>query len=296
MIVKYPSELSRRFKSATIAILFLSLLFIIAPSPLGPIFLGVVLLLLFKFSQQELEQLFKAKEVPIEKNICLLWLTLGMSLLFFTTKFASLDRLILTLNIAVMLHTFFSTWRKPEHPIALILGGTLLSFNYLAIPLLLLYYTLFKNPFDVINTRWILLYLVAIIKACDIGGYFAGKTLGKHPLAPILSPKKTWEGLFGGALASGLLSMGFSHLFLIGILPLSSISIVKIPLDPRGALVFGIFLAVVAQVGDLFESGLKRESRVKDSGVIPGLGGMLDMLDSFLFAFPVGIIILSYGS
>ena len=128
--------------------------------------------------------------------------------------------------------------------------------------------------------RMMVLYLVATVKISDVGAFFAGRQFGKHKLFQRLSPKKTWEGLVGGILASLTLSLLFWH-FTAGHLG-------RVELGLVDAVVLGLLLPVVAVTGDLFESLLKRAADIKDSGsLIPGMGGVLDVLDSLLFGAPV---------
>ncbi len=129
------------------------------------------------------------------------------------------------------------------------------------------------------------LHLICIIVATDVGAFAAGKTLGRHRLAPAISPGKTWEGLAGGVLAAGLVSLSFAPFLLF-------------PHSSMGALLLGMVLAVIAQAGDLFESWLKRRAGVKDSGtLLPGHGGILDRVDGIAFTAPVYLFtaILSGG-
>jgi phosphatidate cytidylyltransferase len=119
------------------------------------------------------------------------------------------------------------------------------------------------------------LFALAVVFACDTGAYTIGTLFGRHRLWPAVSPKKTWEGFVGGLMAS-VITAGL----LAG------------PLVPglgffRGALL-GLAAGVAAQLGDLVESRLKREADVKDAGgIIPGHGGILDRLDSQIFAAPI---------
>lgn len=121
------------------------------------------------------------------------------------------------------------------------------------------------------NGRLWLLYTIVTTKMSDVGGYFFGKQFGRTPLSPIISPKKTWEGTIGGIFCAALSSYFFSSL--LGISPIL-------------AIILGVWLAILAQFGDLAESLLKRDSGVKDSSHIPGLGGTLDVVDSLIFTLP----------
>ena len=128
--------------------------------------------------------------------------------------------------------------------------------------------------------RMPILYLVAVVKISDVGAFFTGRSLGRHKLFPRLSPKKTIEGLAGGIVSSIVMSLLFFW-FTKGQLG-------TITFDLHDAIILGTVLPVVGVVGDLFESLLKRAAGVKDSGtLIPGMGGVLDVLDSLLFGAPV---------
>jgi phosphatidate cytidylyltransferase len=128
-----------------------------------------------------------------------------------------------------------------------------------------------------------ILFLVIVIAANDIGGYFTGRSFGSRPLAPIVSPSKTVEGFIGG--------------FLLALL-VAAVLVVFPPWEDIGmaqALLTGGVVGVLAPIGDLAESMVKRALNVKDMGsVLPGHGGMLDRIDGFLFAVPA-IYILFRG-
>lgn len=134
------------------------------------------------------------------------------------------------------------------------------------------------------TTAWTLMALILIVKSCDMGAYFTGMSIGRRKLIPWLSPGKTWEGLAGGVAASAgvaaLLAWLSSFPGIGGWL--------GFPLDPVRALALGAGLALVGQFGDLTVSLFKRDSGLKDaSSRLPGLGGVLDVIDSLIFAAPV---------
>ena len=131
-----------------------------------------------------------------------------------------------------------------------------------------------------VTGRMMVLYLIAVVKISDVGAFFTGRSFGKHKLFPRLSPKKTWEGLVGGVLSSLGMSLAF-YWFTNGALG-------KVAFGLQDAIILGLVLPIAAVIGDLFESLLKRASGVKDSGaIIPGMGGVLDVLDSLMFGAPV---------
>jgi phosphatidate cytidylyltransferase len=114
-------------------------------------------------------------------------------------------------------------------------------------------------------------YLMVTVWATDIGAYVAGRLIGGPKLMPEISPKKTWAGLIGGMALAALFGYGGAHGFGAA--------------KPWVAGILALVLAIVAQLGDLFESYVKRRSGMKDSGtLIPGHGGVLDRIDGLLFA------------
>ena len=121
------------------------------------------------------------------------------------------------------------------------------------------------------NGLWWLLLVFGGVWGFDTGAFFAGHFFGRHKLAPRISPGKTWEGVFGGLIFSIAAALLFTTL------PMNVPWYLAAP--------FGIVLGVAAVIGDLAESLIKRQTHVKDSGqLMPGHGGMLDRLDSILFA------------
>ena len=118
--------------------------------------------------------------------------------------------------------------------------------------------------------------ILLVVWSTDIGGYFAGRGLGGPKLWPRVSPKKTWAGAIGGFVASLLIATGFATMGYGKALPL---------------LVLAAALSIAAQLGDLFESAVKRRFGVKDSSqIIPGHGGLLDRLDGFVAAIIMAAI------
>ena len=131
----------------------------------------------------------------------------------------------------------------------------------------------------------LVLYGILVIKSTDMGAFFIGSSIGKHKLIPIISPAKSVEGVVGGVAVA----MGISSL----ILYLYGYEIGGFELTVLDGLVLGFLLAVFGVVGDLVESMLKRAADIKDSGSwLKGLGGILDVLDSLVFALPVLYIYL----
>jgi phosphatidate cytidylyltransferase len=133
---------------------------------------------------------------------------------------------------------------------------------------------------------WAVMAVLFTVFAADTGAFFVGRTFGRHRMAPAISPKKSWEGFVGGVLAA--VGMAFVILYR------DRDEFLTIP----ESLVLGLVIALAAVLGDLFESAVKRDLEVKDSGrVLGGHGGMLDRLDSLLWAGPAAYFtILAFGS
>jgi phosphatidate cytidylyltransferase len=117
---------------------------------------------------------------------------------------------------------------------------------------------------------------IFVPKGCDIGAYFTGRLIGRHHMTPVLSPKKTWEGAIGGVAFAVAVAFG-----------LNSIAPV-IPGGPLGTIAFGLTVGLAGMFGDLAESLIKRDCERKDaSQIVPGFGGILDVVDAIVFAAPV---------
>jgi phosphatidate cytidylyltransferase len=119
---------------------------------------------------------------------------------------------------------------------------------------------------------------IFVPKFCDIGAYFTGKLLGRHKMSPVISPGKTYEGLAGGLALSAVVALLLNR---------------WVPLLPGDlpALGFGVSVGLAGVIGDLAESLIKRDCQKKDaSAVVPGFGGVLDLIDSILFAAPVAYL------
>jgi phosphatidate cytidylyltransferase len=121
----------------------------------------------------------------------------------------------------------------------------------------------------------LILFLLVVTWAADTGGYYVGKRFGRHPLAPRISPKKTFEGLIGGVVLA-IVAVYAARFWQ----PFSALTVID-------SILLGTILTVVGLAGDLAESAVKRAAGVKDSGgLLPGHGGMLDRVDSLLFTGP----------
>lgn len=135
------------------------------------------------------------------------------------------------------------------------------------------------------NGKFYVLYFILVTKFSDTGAYAVGSLIGKHKMIPRISPGKTWEGFGGAIVVSTLASVLFAYFFRNKLAGMNWIH----------AMILGVVLSVCAVVGDLIESLFKREAGVKDSGhLFPGIGGILDLLDSLLFNAPIMYLYLRH--
>jgi phosphatidate cytidylyltransferase len=149
------------------------------------------------------------------------------------------------------------------------IGGACFSMMYLGF--LVMFIPGVRIDFGI----WHLLMLIFVVKCSDIGAYTFGRLFGKHKFSPVISPKKTWEGMAGAVLAAVIVAVAFAE----------SCDI----MSWRLGIVFGVVFAFLGQLGDLAESMLKRDAEKKDaSNSVPGFGGILDVVDSVLVTAPFG--------
>lgn len=165
------------------------------------------------------------------------------------------------------------------------LASTLFGLVYVSVMMAFLVAIITPLPSDTLspNARLLLcLWLVATAKFCDVGALLTGMAFGKHKMSPQISPKKTWEGAFGGVAVS----MGVGAL-----IAYLARDVFPQHLTPLVAALMAAPIAALGIVADLVESVLKRRANMKDSGAtIPGIGGMFDLSDSLLLTAPVAYL------
>lgn len=123
-------------------------------------------------------------------------------------------------------------------------------------------------------------WALSLVWATDIGAYFAGRGIGGAKIAPSISPNKTWAGLVGGMVSAFMLSLFINRFFTL----------------PEMLVMLSPLLAIFAQAGDFFESWMKRQAGVKDSGtLLPGHGGVLDRLDGLVTSAPLAALFVAFG-
>jgi phosphatidate cytidylyltransferase len=219
----------------------------------------------------EFYQMVEARGLPVYKlpGVLLGWLLSLAPLIGASFQRATLTEFTLSLIILALLLYALLT-KRPL--LGLISAIAITLFGILYVSWLLSHLVWLRG---LANGNALIGYLLLVVWSGDTGAYYVGRLLGKHPLAPTVSPKKTIEGAIGGFVASLLASCIAKWTFF----PL---------LRYKDCILLGILLAVISQLGDLCESLLKRSADVKDSGtILPGHGGILDRVDGVMFAAPV---------
>ncbi len=169
------------------------------------------------------------------------------------------------------------------------LSGVATTFFGLAYIAGLFTYLFYIRATDAGQGAWLVCYLILVTKMGDAGAYSIGNWFGRHALVARISPRKTVEGFVGAILTSAATAMAAQGM-------LAQQPIFGQAPTPVLTLLLGILLGIAGQLGDLAESLLKRDCQVKDAGVLmPGLGGVLDVIDSILFTAPLFYGVLIYG-
>lgn len=182
----------------------------------------------------------------------------------------SAELVIWALLLSVGIGTLVLLARTPPEQSLGALGAFAFGIPYFSLPVASLYHLQREDP-------WVLFLLLAVVWVGDAAALYGGTLWGRHKMAPVVSPHKTWEGAVAG--------------FVVGVLVAVVWSYVRLGRLSASVVALGAVVAVVAQLGDLVESLIKRGVGVKDSGnLLPGHGGILDRLDALLFSAPVMLL------
>lgn len=175
--------------------------------------------------------------------------------------------------------------RRPIGAVAVTVLGVVYTGGLLSYAYILRYHRFTNYALGAEAGAVLLLLPVLLTWTSDTGGYFVGRTLGRHKLLPSVSPGKTIEGAVGALVLCAIVAWVYMRYVLA--------PYAQLALTPVSAALFGIGVSVAVQIGDLVESLMKREVAVKDSShLVPGHGGVLDRLDGMLFALPVAYWLL----
>lgn len=274
-MLRFKNEFYNRLLVSVVALSAVALLIGFAYHPWVNFLLVLTIAILTGVGVWEYAKLAQAKGIEPAKTLMVIVACLEVLAFYCALAYPEWSKYALPITVLGFISFFVAHFRNCDNAL-LHVAIEFFGVCYLAIPFSFMLAILYP-PTGTEDGRFWLFYLIAVTKITDIGGYFVGKLFGKHPLAPQLSPKKTVEGAIGGFCFAVVLS-----LFLASIGHL-----VGWQLSYFNATWLGMLIGILAQVGDLAESVLKRDALVKDSNKIPGIGGILDMMDSLLLTAPV---------
>ncbi len=245
-------DLNKRVLVSLVLVSLVFLLIYYSQNPIMKVIITAVFALITATALWEYANLSFAKEINVSKKTMIVFGVLQIIAIYFTS-------MPLVLLIAAGVALFLVHFKRPADALSNV-ATAFFGICYIAVPLSFMLDILYTDG------RWWLVYLILVTKITDIGAYFIGRLWGKHRLAPVLSPKKTIEG----AVAGFLCAIGLSY-----------------AMGGEHAILLGAALGIFGQIGDLAESLFKRDADFKDSNKLPGLGGILDMIDSLLFTAPI---------
>lgn len=264
----------KRWITALVTIPFLILLISIG----GTLWFAVVINAICIISLWEYFRIVLNKDQNITAIIFQILAIFAGSAILWAAYFHSFNIVLNIIVLNVVISTLISLFRfKSDSSVWEIVFKQVVGIIY--IPLFLSYIVFIRNGDN--GVLWIFLLLIVVFMG-DTGAYYLGSYFGQHKLCPAVSPNKTIEGALGGLAASLVSGALIKYLFF--------------PSLPFGlSLLFFLSIGIAGQVGDLFESQIKRVAHIKDSGaILPGHGGVLDRIDALLFAAPAAYIFKEY--
>lgn len=275
------SDLYKRMIVASILAAIVICLIVFAFHPIFQYFVAAIVAVMAGVAVWEYEQFVKAKGGKMITPVLIVLSMAEVIAFFIYAKSLELRSLPVAVFFAGFLILFAMHFREKEGAIVN-LAVSSFGLLYIAVPVGMILGILYS---DHVDGRWWITYLLVVTKITDVGAYFAGSLWGKHKLAPNISPKKTVEGAIAGLICAVVASFLF---YLMGD--------IAGPFQINGYawLFLGLILGIVGQFGDLSESLLKRDAKKKDSNTLPGLGGILDSIDSVIFNAIIIFVYLYY--
>jgi phosphatidate cytidylyltransferase len=253
---------------------------------LGGVGLLILLMIILPLAVTELATLFAAEQVRPYRIIAAFGAG-ALTLHAFLTQLPKFQviaasSLAMIIVSVMLLAAGRRAWDRQTDRAIVRMAGTVLATLYLGGLSWFLMAIRVKHSPHFNGSTMVVLMILLVVKFTDIGAYFGGRALGRHKLIFWLSPGKTWEGLMCGMFTAGIVGIICAHF------------IRDAHLNPQKGFIFGVVIGGIGQLGDLLESLMKRDAEVKDSGrLIPGFGGVLDVIDSPLFAAPFAYMLFS---
>jgi len=275
------NDLSRRVVVSSISIAVVVCFLLFAFHPIFQYFVAGGVAVLAGIAIWEYEQFAKAKGGQMLLPALIILTLVEVLAFFLSAKNPSLKSLPVIVFFIAFLILFALHFGEKDGAIV-DLSVSSFGLLYIAVPMGMILGILYLPKVD---GRWWVAYLLIVTKIADIGAYFAGSLWGRRKLAPRISPKKTIEGAIFGLFCAMLASLVFH---------VASGYAGPFHLRTLEWVFLGLVLGFAGQFGDLSESLLKRDANKKDSNTLPGLGGVLDALDSILFTTPIIYIYLHF--
>lgn len=281
MKLKQMADLNRRLIVSSILGVIVAFLIAFSTSPFVSLLLMLSVAILAAIGIWEYAKLAANKGLEPATRWMMAAAVIEVAALYASLVFVDFPQLpVLVLAIAMVVF-FLLHFRDTKDALSTI-AVEFFGVAYVAAPLGLTLGILYPVAYHGVaqEGRWWLVYLILVTKITDVGAYFVGRLWGKTKLSPTLSPKKTVEGAVAGfvsaVIASLLIHFAGKQFFND-----------HFSLSFTESIWLGMMIGVFGQIGDLAESLLKRDAVVKDSNTLPGLGGILDMVDSLLFTAPI---------
>lgn len=276
------SDLKRRFLVSLGLVVFVAAMIYLSIYPIVEILITLFIAVVAAVASWEFCQFCTEKKLRAYKRIIVSAAVLEILACYLSMMFPWAALMPLAVFILAVFLLFLMHFNKIDSALASI-SCQVFGLIYITVPLgmiLGILYPELTSHFSIQDGRLWFAYLIAVTKFTDIGAYFGGRMFGNRLLAKVLSPKKTWEGAALGFIVSIVVSLFFA--FVANIFQLQSFELGFV-----AAIFLGGAISVASQLGDLSESLIKRDANIKDSNSLPGLGGLLDTLDSLLFSIPV---------
>jgi len=256
-------------------------------TPPRGILLFIVALFITPLAALELSTIFEASGIMTRRWLTALAATLGLGLSYCVKADteAIVAVAIVSTGIIIVFVVSLLTFSRQQNVEGVVAAAGAVVFAMVYLGLMIGFLLALRRS----HSAWWIVGVILTTKSCDTGAYFTGRAIGRHKMIPWLSPGKTWEGLAGGVVMGMLVGFGLA----VASRKLGATDHVPWWLG----LVGGFLFAVVGQFGDLTMSLLKRGAGIKDSSsILPGLGGVLDVLDSPLMVAPVAFWLLELAA
>ena len=275
------ADLNRRLIVSSIVGACVATLIVFSSHSFVSLILMLVVAVLAGIGVWEYAQLAVEKEIMPRALLMIIFSALEVAAFYASLVFVDFPQLPVLVLVCAAIVFFLVHFKQTSNALPTI-AVQFFGVCYVAVPLSLLLGVLYPFPHHGVpqEGKWWLAYLIVVTKITDVGAYFVGRLWGSHKLSPSLSPKKTVEGAIAGLICAMMMSVGMHFIgqaFAQGSFHLTFVESIWL----------GLLIGIFGQVGDLAESLLKRDAVVKDSNTLPGLGGILDMVDSLLITTPI---------